>query len=250
MMWALLADELDRWAQAGAIATFWWRDDDAIADTEQLDCLLNCAGQVPVALAVIPNLADRSLAKKLARYPSVSVLQHGWEHTNHATEGDNSEYPAGRSEKEVAREFSVGLHLLNDLFGAQSLPVFAPPWHGFDESYLSLLAQAGLKAISQSGERTYPCVSGLAVSNIHCVPILWSEPPSFGSEEDCLCTILDHLQGRRLGRFDVSEPTGVLTHHLVQDARSYAFMAKLAATVSQHPAAQWLDAREVFHLVD
>ena len=60
--------------------------------------------------------------------------------------------------------------------------------------------------------------------------------------------IIDHLEGRRRGQYDVSEPTGVLTHHLVQDARSYVFMTKLAVTVSEHPAASWLDGRDVFHL--
>jgi hypothetical protein len=246
-MWSLLTDELNHWAQGGMVATFWWRDDDAVSDTAQLDDLLNCAGRVPVALAVIPSLADRSLAKKLARYPSVTVLQHGWKHTNHATQG-YSEYPAGRSTNEVAREFSVGHRLLKDLFGVQSLPVFVPPFHDFDESYLSLLPQTGLKAISRKGARSDTVVFGLAVSNIHCAPIVWGEPPSFSSDEEYLCAIIEHLGGRRRGRYDVSEPTGVLTHHLQQNALSYAFMAKLVATLLEHPAASWLDARDVFHL--
>ncbi|MGD0640487.1 MAG: hypothetical protein ABSC22_07045 [Roseiarcus sp.] len=247
MTWPLLTDELDRWAQANAVATFWWRDDDAVSDTRQLDELLNCAGQAPMALAVIPGLADRSLARRLTRTPSVAVLQHGWRHANHATDGDN-EYPAGRNALEVAAEFSLGRRLLADLFGPQYLPVFAPPWHGFDDSFLPLLAQAGLKAISRKGARSHSTVSGLAVANIHCVPIRWGEKPAFSSDEDYLLPILDHLEGRRCGRYDASEPTGVLTHHLVQEARSYAFMAKLVATVSGHPAARWLDPRDVFHL--
>src|SRR5262245_36538036 len=160
MTWSLLRGELNNWAQAGMVAAFWWRDDDAVSDTTQLDNLLNCAGQVPIAFAVIPSLADQSLARKLARYPSVMVLQHGWQHANHATEG-YSEYPAGRSTNEVASEFSVGFRRLNDLFGRQSLPVFVPPWHALDESYLSLLPQAGLKAISRRGARSYSVISGL-----------------------------------------------------------------------------------------
>jgi hypothetical protein len=83
-MWSVLVDEIDNWAQIGAAATFWWRDDDAITDTCQLDDLLACAGQTPVALAVIPNLVDRSLSKRIASCRSVTVLQHGWRHANHA----------------------------------------------------------------------------------------------------------------------------------------------------------------------
>ena len=244
----MLTDELNRWLQAGVTATFWWRDDDAISDTEELDELLNCARQVPIALAVIPNRAEQSLALKIARYHSVTVLQHGWCHTNHTTEGSNSEYPDGRSMLEVAREFSIGRHVLSNFFGTQYLPVFAPPWHGFSDLYLSLLSQAGIMAISRKGARECAINSGLVVSNVHCAPILWSDPPSFSTESDYLSIIIDHLEGRRRGRYDSTEPTGILTHHLVQNKQSYAFMTTLSEIVSQHPAALWLNAREVFQL--
>ena len=246
MTWSSLSGELDRWAEADVVAAFWWRDDDAITDTPQLEALLECAGQTPLALAVIPDLADHALAARLEHHPTVTVLQHGWRHTNHAKEGYPSEYPAGRNSDEVAEEFSEGMQRLRNLFGAQYLPIFAPPWHGFDESHLPLLRKAGLEAISRSGPRSHAFVTGLRVSNIHCVPIVWSDPPSFGSDDIYLSKLVDHLEGRRQGRYDADEPTGVLTHHLVQDARSYEFMAKLNTMVLKHPAACWLDARDVF----
>jgi hypothetical protein len=248
MTWSSLSDELDRWADAGSTATFWWRDDDAISDTRQLHSLLDCAGQTPVALAVIPGLVASSLAKRLERHPTVTVLQHGWRHANHAKEGNPSEYPAGRNREEVTGEFSEGMRQLSDLFRAQHLLVFAPPWHGLDQSYLPLLRQVGLRAISRARARTHAVISGLLVSNVHCVPILWSDPPSIGPDEIYLSQLIDHLEGRRQGRYDGDEPTGVLTHHLVQDARSYEFMAKLSAIVSGHSAACWLDARDIFHV--
>jgi hypothetical protein len=246
MTWSSLFNELDRWADAGATASFWWRDDDATSDTRQLDALLACAGDTPVALAVIPDLAERCLAVRLEHHPTVTVLQHGWRHTNHSKEGDPSEYPAGRNSDEVTGEFFKGMQRLGNLFCAQYLPVFAPPWHSFDESYLPLLRQAGLRAISRVKPRAHPAVSGLRVSNVHCVPIRWSAPPSFGPDEIYLDKLVDHLEGRRQGRYDAEEPTGVLTHHLVQDARSYEFMAKLRATVTEHSGACWLDARDIF----
>jgi hypothetical protein len=248
MTWSSLTDELDRWADAGAIASFWWRDDDATSDSPQIDTLLDCAGQTPVALAVIPGLAERSLAARLERHPAATVLQHGWRHTNHAKEGFRSEYPGGRDPDEVANEFSNGMRLLQELFGARYLPVFAPPWHGFDESYLPLLRQAGLRAISRDMPRARAVTSDLLVSNIHCVPILWGAPPSFGPDEIYLGKLVEHLSGRREGRCDRDEPTGLLTHHLVQDARSYEFMGKLGVTIAEHPAARWLDARDIFRV--
>ena len=42
--WTELDDELNRWAEAGIVADFWWRDDDAEAPGPELDRLLALAG--------------------------------------------------------------------------------------------------------------------------------------------------------------------------------------------------------------
>jgi peptidoglycan/xylan/chitin deacetylase (PgdA/CDA1 family) len=245
--WTALTLELDRWHAAGEVATFWWRDDDAVSDTPELHDLLSCAGATPIALAVIPALADRSLAERLRACRSATVLQHGWSHENHAG-CTRSEYPSTRDEREVANEFLLGQRILGELFRSQNLPVFAPPWHGFDECHLPLLKASGLAAISRKGARSTRIAFGLKQSNVHCVPICWTNPPSFGSEADHLQAVLDHLEGRRLRTCDMDEPTGILTHHLVQDARAYEFMIRLVAAVSDHPGASWLSAPEVFGL--
>jgi len=246
--WTELSRELDRWRDAGRAATFWWRDDDAVAASDALERLLACAGPVPLSLAVVPALAERSLMERLQRAPAVSVLQHGWTHANHAKGGPPSEYPAGRDPGEVAAEFRKGFERLREVFDARSLPVFAPPWHGFDAAYLGLLAPAGLKAFSRRGARKSRVAAGLVHANVHCVPIAWTEPPSFGADADYLAMILRHLEARRLGTGDADEPTGILTHHLVQDARSYEFLSRLCALIEAHPAAAWLGAGEVFDL--
>jgi hypothetical protein len=72
--WADLAAELDRWEKAGRVADLWWRDDDAVAATPQLDALLHLAGEVPVALAVIPALARPELAEAVRGRPGVALL--------------------------------------------------------------------------------------------------------------------------------------------------------------------------------
>lgn len=246
MTWSMLLRELDAWNRAGSVATFWWRDDDAVSDTKELDDLLSCAGETPVALAVIPKLADATLSKKLAACPSVTVLQHGWEHVNHALQGSNSEYPAGRDERELEYEFRLGSTILQAEYPDRYIPVFAPPWHGFSDSYIPLLVNVGLRALTRKGARSKARAMELSVSNVHCVPILWSSPPSFGDDDEYLASILDHLDGRRSGRYDPDEPTGILTHHLVQDERSYRFMGQLRKIVSDHPSSRWLGAREVF----
>ncbi len=82
--------------------------------------------------------------------------------------------------------------------------------------------------------------------NAHVSPIRWSDPPSFEDDGVYLDSIVDHLCGRRTGRYDRDEPTGLLTHHLFQNARSYEFIARLVESVSRHDATAWLDARTMF----
>ena len=45
---------------------------------------------------------------------------------------------------------------------------------------------------------------------------------------------------------DADEPTGILTHHLVQDDATDDFLLRLMALTAAHPAARWLDGGEVF----
>ena len=54
--------------------------------------------------------------------------------------------------------------------------------------------------------------------------------------------LVGHLQARRLGAVCADEPTGILTHHLVQDEATDAFLDRLVAVTDAHPAARWLDA--------
>jgi hypothetical protein len=244
--WCDLALELDLWAAAGAAATFWWRDDDVVAATPALERLLEHARGTPVALAAIPALTESSLVERLREEPAVTILQHGWKHEGHDGHSTN-EYPETRLPADVAWELTEGRARLLDIFGDRFLPVFAPPWHGFDAVFLPLLVQSGIVAISRKGPRAGPwAAEGLFQANAHVAPIRWTDPPSFAEEGVYLAQLVDHLQGRRLGRWDVDEPTGLLTHHLVQTEESYAFMDRLIELVADHPAATWVSAREIF----
>lgn len=244
--WSGLRKELDRWHAAGSTATFWWRDDDAVDDSPQLDVLLEHASGIPVALGVIPALATRELAEKLAKRASVVVLQHGWRHDNHAL-ADKNEYPAARSTEEVSQELANGRRVLTALFGAQAIPVFAPPWHGFDARFLPLLRPNGLAGISRKGPRTSRfAAEGVLQANAHVAPIEWSAPPSFANDDLYLDQVVDHLRGRRLGTYDATEPTGLLTHHLAQNDESYGFIARLVAIISSHPGCSWMNAMNMF----
>ena len=58
--------------------------------------------------------------------------------------------------------------------------------------------------------------------------------------------LVGHLRGRRLGFFDRAEPTGIMTHHRVQEGAAENFLDRLLALTLAHPAARWLAAGEVF----
>ena len=247
--WSDLAEELDRWGEQGRIATLWWRDDDAAAPSPRLDNLLATAGEAPVALAVIPAQADRALAARLDRagQASVWVLQHGWRHRDHAAGGKKSEFPPSRLPEEITTDLAEGRTRLAALFGARALAVLAPPWNRFDDSLLPLLGLSGIRAVSRVKPRraAWPG-AGVFEANVHVDLVAWRAGRGFVGEAAALAGIAGHLQARRRGSVDGGEPTGILTHHLVQDEAVGDFLGRLVELVRSHPAVQWLGARAVF----
>lgn len=251
--WADLVDELDRWQEAGRIATLWWRDDDAIRGNDRLDRLISIADGIPISLAVIPAPADPELAEWLAqpsrspRAARVAILQHGWQHANRAGNGKKNEFPLGRSPLDVASDLAAGRIRLARLFGARALAVLVPPWNRFDPSFLPLLTNSGLTAISRVKPRpvAHP-VPRVAEVNVHVDLVSWAGDRNFIGEAGALSAIVAHLRARRLCEFDAAEPTGILSHHLVQDEQTEVFLRQLVTLTRNHPATRWLDAASVF----
>jgi peptidoglycan/xylan/chitin deacetylase (PgdA/CDA1 family) len=237
--WPALLSELDRWEEAGQVATLWWRDDDAVAMTPALARLLSLAGPAPLALAVIPETAEKCLADALCGRENVAVLQHGWSHTNHGGTGKKSEFPTERPVAEVAADLTAGRRRLAELFG-EAAPVLAPPWNRFAPEFETLLPRAGIAALSTMGSRQR---GGAARVDVHVDLVAWKSGRGFVGTEAALGGIVGTLQRRRLG--DAAGPTGILTHHLIMDDATAEFMGGLVAVVAGHPAARWVDVREV-----
>jgi hypothetical protein len=219
----------------------------------RLDRLISVAGDVPISLAVIPAAAHPELGEWVAdlsrarKAPRLAVLQHGWRHMNHAVDGKKNEFPEERSSHAVRSELIEGRDRLAALFGMHVLPVLAPPWNRFASRFLPHLAACGLGAISRMKPRRTPWPSpGIAETNVHIDLVAWATSRTFIGEQASLGGIIGHLQARRLGEVDAEEPTGILTHHLVQDEAADTFLRRLVATTKEHPATRWLDAAEVF----
>jgi hypothetical protein len=247
--WDDLEEELAQWAANGRVVELWWRDDDAVADSVALRRLLDVA-TVPLALAVIPSELQPSLAEALARSSRVpvAVLQHGFSHRNHEPEGrKKAELGTARDAAAILAELATGANLLAARFGALALPVLTPPWNRIAPGLLPMLPTLGLQGISTYLPRAMrEPAPGLRQVNTHVDIIDWHGGRQFIGEEATLALLARHLRAKRLHQVDPAEPTGLLTHHLVQDAASWLFLSRLQDWLSAFPMIRWRTADAVF----
>jgi hypothetical protein len=250
MSFDLLARELDRWAKMRRVATLWWRDDDAVAATEPLARLADLASrhEVPVALAVVPAALDGSLPRAVGASSWATVLQHGFAHRNHAAPGQRScELRSSRSLPDVERDLATGLETLRAAFGERFLPVMVPPWNRIDAAVIARLPALGFTGLSTFGARAAATpLPHLVQCNTHVDPIDWRGGRTFVGADAAAGRLASHLAARRAGTADASEPSGLLTHHLVFDAAAWRFVGDLLARTCRHPAARWIAAAAAF----
>ncbi len=237
--WRVVEAELAAWEAAGRVADFWWRDDDAVAPSRALDRLLDFG--LPLSLAVIPQDAEPALARRLAGYRHVRVVQHGIAHRNHAVvDMKQTELVAGLS---LAALSEAGARLA-ELFGPQFLPVLVPPWNRIAPELIGALSESGFIGLSTFGPRRGRLAApGLAQVNTHADPVDWRARRA-RAPDDLASRVADALALRRLGQADAGEPLGLLTHHRLDDPAIEALAADLAAIVSGHPAARWVGLAE------
>ncbi|GHE48606.1 hypothetical protein GCM10019059_04330 [Camelimonas fluminis] len=231
---------LDHAGDAGRSVAFWHRDDDAVAPTPQLERLLELtrAHHAPLAIAAIPARATSELADRLAGEPHVAVLVHGLNHENLApANAKKGEFSHGDPE-ELARRAGEGLARIHALFGAQTRPVFTPPWNRASPALTPRLAGAGFTGLSTFRRRPARFAApGLAQVNAHIDPIAWRGDRSLVGPADLAEALCQAIAGFTAPAAD-PEPIGLLTHHLVHDARIDAFVAILLGLIAAHPAAR------------
>jgi hypothetical protein len=246
--WSDLVDELDAWHRETRCAHFWWRDDDATCVNFPLLRLLDLSARhdTPVALAVIPRDAEDRLRDHLEDRPLASVLQHGWSHENHASEGDRQEeFGVHRPLPVMLAELSEGWRRISRY--PRAVPVMVAPWNRMDPHLLPHLPAAGLSAVSTLGprDRADPA-PGVRRTNVHVDIIDWQGTRGFMGVARVLDQVLGHLRARRVGSVDADEPTGLMTHHGFHDDGCWAFIDEFLARTVPHPAVRWLSAREAF----
>jgi len=248
-----LRRELDRWGEAGRQASWWWRDDDASQPVPALDRLLRLteAPARKLALAVVPAETGEALAARLRNNPQVQVLQHGYAHQNHAGDREKKiELGPQRPAQIVIGELATGKLRLESLFGRQALAVLVPPWNRIAPALVPILPELGYSGLSQFAPRArrYP-VRGLTQSNCHLDLIDWQNRRFLGSAA-AISALVKHLALRYANSAAqpdlASEPSGIMSHHLVHDNEAWAFLERLLSALHEHPAARNLAANEVF----
>lgn len=239
---------LEQAERQGRVITFWWRDDDAVAASPDLEQLLELSHRhgVPLSLAVIPAALDPSLVTRLKAEEHVSVLAHGHSHANHAPPGiKKAEFGPHRPTDIMAEEAGHGLKILRDSFPTQQIaPVFVPPWNRMDPTLPPLLPALGYRALSTFAERhAAEAALGLAQINTHLDPIDWHGSRSL-TPPTILISGLVAAIARRL-RGETAEPIGLLTHHLVHDREIWNFCNILITRLKGSPSVTFADIRSL-----
>lgn len=245
MSWRELEAELDRWRDAGRIADFWWRDDDAAKPSPPLARLLKLseASGVPLALAVVPLAAVPELFTGL----KASVIMHGTDHRNRAHQGAKStEFATAEPDADAVARLCIARERIAGHAAKRFLPVLAPPWNRFKQSLAGRLPEAGLHGLSGYGPRDKAeAAPGVRQVNTHVDLIDWRGSRRFVGEEAALRMVLKHLGLRRKGEVDASEPTGWLTHHALHDRDIWLFLERLFER-SVKRGVRWIDPVELF----
>lgn len=223
-----LEAELHHWQAAGRQPQLWWRDDDAVSATPELDRLSQLAGGdgIDVLLAVIPAHAQVALADYVRDHGNLKPCVHGWSHTNHAPAGEKKcELGNHRDLETVLREIGAGRQRLEELFGSCLMPVLVPPWNRMRGDLAPRLGEAGIKAFSTFAHKlAYPDIQ----ANTHVDVMDWKTPggPAGKPPSHVLGELAAALGTSRANGF---YPVGILTHHLVHDEVAWSSLSDLIA---------------------
>ena len=215
-----LNHELAYWRRAWRVPVLWWRDDDAREPTWQLDKLLDIRGDVPVTLAVIPDVDLHPLANRLSGVAGVTIAQHGVDHENRLPEGGpRSEFAPDASQVAINAALVAGRARLM----AAGLPptTSVPPWNEASERLITAIGAAGYETFSSGIHGRSR--DGLRHIGAQVDILRWKGTPHFRGRRRIFDALRLQLETRReQAAFD--EPIGILTHHLVHDDEAWRFM--------------------------
>ncbi|MEQ8396207.1 polysaccharide deacetylase family protein [Thalassobaculum sp.] len=232
-----LRSTLDAIGATGRTVELWWRDDDLERPSAELDALLDALtehGIVP-ALAAVSGRMTADVLPALERTPA-RLFVHGWLHADHSAVGSKkSEFGPERPIEIRLAEIAGGRRRLAALAGDRLLPCFVPPWNRIGDDLLDRLGGTGVTALSGFApwDRA-PARSDVPRLDTHVDLIDWRA----GQMPLTIDAVAETL-GLRIAQ--CTGPIGILSHHLVTDARTWQAWEPLLAGLSRHAAVRWLD---------
>jgi hypothetical protein len=221
-------------AREQAIEIF-FRDDDAGWDDDRLYALLDCFRDcnVPIDLAVIPEVLNQSLAGSLLgrwrRNPFMLGLhQHGYSHNNHEHQGRKCEFGISRSEERQFKDLLAGKQQLECLFGSALDKIFTPPWNRCSQATADSLLKLGFRALSRN-RGAAPLHTGtlreIPVAIDWCGIRIKSAQPWLALGQ----AVADVLYPEH------PEPLGIMLHHAVMDVDDLEHLPALLQLFHEHP---------------
>lgn len=264
----LLHAELDLWARDGVTANFWWRDDDAIDASAQLETLANLSesNNLTVGLAVIPARIQSGLSGALAVHKHLIPLCHGYRHENHARFGPMAEFGPDRPIESLIEDARNALDIFHSKLGDRGFPVFVVPFNRIERQFEAILPQLGFAGVSAGPSRWERWLSLIlartprlpAVINgrkqhrdrfrvdAHLSPIEWTSPRAPADPHSLAHRAVGLLRARRLAMIDRDLPVGIVTHHLDHSPEIWQLTGNLIHVLRQHPATCFLSPYEIF----
>lgn len=244
--WIEVERELAAWSAGGLVPRLWWRDDDAVEVTPQLERMLAQSAHhaAPLLLAVVPAHATPALARQLADVRLVEPCVHGYAHVNFAPTGEKAqELGDHRPLEVVVADLRRGRERLQELFGDHLLPVLVPPWNRISDRVIAELPKLGFGGLSRFGSSEIVVRAGLREIDTHVDIIDWKGGRVGIAHDRLRRKLAEALATARAGG---GSPVGILTHHLVHDATAWSFMDDLLAFVAAHPPLGWVAPRELW----
>ncbi len=239
-----LSEELRKWKALGRVPKIWWRDDDAITHTENLEILFGMAEKfgVNLALSVIPERCNASLVRSIQNSSGICAWQHGWSHADH---GGNSEFGDSRAISESIRDALMGKSRMDEMFGEDGWnPVFVPPWSSISGEFKGVLPSLGFwgastcsKSISQPGVKEI---------NVDIDILDWKNWPTvrFVGVRSCLRSLTETMLLRRSKNL-LDLPIGLMTHHTQHDENTWKGLEEFLRFLVVDLRAEFLDVRNL-----
>ncbi len=237
--WRPVEAEIELWHDAHMTLPLWWRDDDAIEPTAQLEQLIGIAtdNDIPVHLAIIPKFATKELRDRISQTPYIIPVTHGWSHESHSpVDQKNAEFGSNRPIEDSIQDLILGADRMSDLFGSGMKSMFVPPWNRINPDLSEHLVAIGYDNLSTYLPRnTKYNIEKLEQINTHIDPISWKIDKSLIQSDTLITNIANALKDRRLGLTDNDEPFGLLTHHLIHDDAIWDFVKQFLTIMRKAP---------------